>query len=161
MTSLCHICTACSLHCITFKITEFFFTCYCKSSFLKFIPWMLLIPSMYPGESHFSFGKGQYTLCPTGPLSPATFLTFPNKDWIGYALPLPLLFLLLESQQFTWPLLYFFQGMLPWRPYCSRSAFIIWKKNTNLPCPQKLDQPLALTERWWESGKSSMRNPWA
>lgn len=24
MTSLCHICTACSLHCITFKITEFF-----------------------------------------------------------------------------------------------------------------------------------------
>lgn len=80
MTSLCHICTARPLHCITFKITEILFTCDCKSSLLKFIPWMLLIPStyLYMWGSYFNFGKGQYTLCQ---LVPAAFLTSPAKDW--------------------------------------------------------------------------------
>lgn len=144
MTSLCHICTARSLHCITFKITEILFTCDCKSSFLKFIPWMLLIPStyLYMWGSYLTLEKAsthyvrwslllswhpqlktelQNSLCLTTPP------TFPSIGIPVVYMP----FSLFPPGQAA-------MEIMP--PYCSVSAFSIWKKSRSLPCPQKLDQ---------------------
>lgn len=163
MISLCHICTACSFYCITFKITETFFTCDCESSFLEFIPWMVFIPRTYLGP-YFSFGKGQYTLCQLVLyyllLSWHPQVKTELQNWLCFTTPptfpsigIPVVYM---------PFGLFFAGqaameMMP--PYCSRSALSVWKKSKNHPCPSKLDQPLAVTEKWWKSEKSSMRNP--